>query len=76
VTGLTIAVVFGGLVTQYYARKIKILVGEDNPEYRISIPISIGFVDGVVKTLHPKSALICFVVTNLQITTTYSSTPK
>ena len=51
-TGLTIAVVFGGLVTQYYASKIKILVGEDNPEYRISIPISIGFVDGVVKTLH------------------------
>jgi hypothetical protein len=51
VTGLTIAVVFGGLVTQYYARRIKILVGEDNPEYRISIPISIGFVESLFFTI-------------------------
>jgi len=32
--------------------------------------------DGVVKTLHPKSALICVVVANFTIITTYPSTPK
>ena len=51
VTGLTIALVFGGLVTQYYARRIKILVGEDDPEYRISIPVSIGLVESLFFTL-------------------------
>jgi hypothetical protein len=51
VTGLTIAVVFGGLVTQYYARRIKILVGGDIAEYRISIPISIGFVESLFFTI-------------------------
>ena len=50
-TALTIAVVFGGRVTQYYVRRIKILVGEGNPEYRISIPISIGFVESLFFTI-------------------------
>jgi len=56
-TGLTIAVVFGGLGTQYYARRIKMLVGEDNPEYRISIPISIGFVESLFFTIGVASHL-------------------
>lgn len=49
--GLGIALFFGGLVTQYYARRIKNLVGEDDPQYRMAIPIIIGVVENLFFTL-------------------------
>lgn len=50
-TGLAVALILGGVVTQYYARKIKILVGKNDPAYRISIPMTIGVVENLFFTL-------------------------
>ena len=49
--GLSVALAGGGLITQYYARKIKILVGNNDSEYRLSIPISIGLIESLFFTL-------------------------
>ena len=42
IAGLFVSLVFGGIVTQVYARRIRKLVGDEDPHYRISIPISLG----------------------------------
>jgi len=49
--GLAVALAGGGLITQYYARRIKMLVGKHDSEYRLSIPISIGLIESLFFTL-------------------------
>ena len=40
--GLLVSLVFGGIVTLYYARRVMKLIGDEDPNYRILIPLSIG----------------------------------
>ncbi len=42
---------FGGIVTQYYARRVRKLIGDEDPQYRVLIPISIGFVENLFFTI-------------------------
>jgi hypothetical protein len=49
--GLFVSLVFGGIVTQYYARKVKKLIGDEDPNYRILIPLSIGVVESLFFTI-------------------------
>jgi hypothetical protein len=47
IAGLFVSLVFGGIVTQVYARRIRKLVGDEDPHYRISIPISLGVAENL-----------------------------
>ena len=49
--GLLVSLVFGGIVTQYYARKVKKLIGDEDPNYRILIPLSIGVIESLFFTI-------------------------
>jgi len=49
--GLFVSLVFGGIVTQYYARRVKKLIGDEDPNYRILIPLSIGVVESLFFTI-------------------------
>ena len=50
-TGFFVSLVFGGIVTQYYARRVRKLIGDQDPQYRILIPISIGVVENLFFTI-------------------------
>jgi hypothetical protein len=50
-TGFFVSLVFGGIVTQYYARRIRKLIGDEDPHYRISIPISLGVAENLFFTI-------------------------
>ncbi|MDX2452471.1 hypothetical protein [Desulfosarcina sp.] len=44
--GLSVALVLGGIVTQIYARRVRQLVGDQDPHYRISDTLwDVGSVD-------------------------------
>ena len=49
--GFFVSLVFGGIVTQYYARRVRKLIGDQDPQYRILIPISIGVVENLFFTI-------------------------
>lgn len=51
VVGLSVALVLGGIVTQVYARRVRQLVGDQDPHYRISIPIALGAAENLFFTL-------------------------
>ncbi len=51
VFGLLVALVFGGIVTQFYARKVRKIVGDEDPHYRISIPIALGVAENLFFTM-------------------------
>lgn len=51
VFGLLVALVFGGIATQFYARKVRKLVGDEDPHYRISIPIALGVAENLFFTM-------------------------
>ena len=51
VFGLLVALFFGGIVTQFYARKVRKLVGDEDPHYRISIPIALGVAENLFFTM-------------------------
>ena len=51
IAGLFVSLVFGGIVTQVYARRIRKLVGDEDPHYRISIPISLGVAENLFFTI-------------------------
>ena len=40
--GLSVALIFDGIITQFYARKTRQLVGDEDHHFRIAIPISLG----------------------------------
>ena len=48
---LLVSLVFGGIVTLYYARRVKKLIGDEDPNYRILIPLSIGVVESLFFTI-------------------------
>ena len=50
-TGFFVSLVFGGIVTQFYARRVRKLIGDQDPQYRILIPISIGVVENLFFTI-------------------------
>ena len=37
--GLSVALIFGGIVTQFYAQKTRQIVGDEDHRFRIAIPI-------------------------------------
>jgi len=37
--GFFVSLVFGGIVTQYYARRVRKLIGDEDPNCRILIPL-------------------------------------
>jgi hypothetical protein len=49
--GLSVALVCGGIVNQYWARKLKKLIGDEDPQYRILIPLSLGVVESLFFTI-------------------------
>ena len=49
--GLLVSLVFGGIVTQYYARRVMKLIGDEVPSYRLFIPLSIGVVENLFFTI-------------------------
>ena len=49
--GLFVSLVFGGIVTLYYARRVMKLIGDEDPNYRILIPLSIGVVESLFFTI-------------------------
>lgn len=49
--GLSVALVLGGIVTQIYARRARKLVGDQDPHFKISIPISLGIAENLFFTL-------------------------
>ena len=49
--GLFVSLVFGGIVTQYYARRVRKLIVDEEPNYRILIPLSIGVVESLFFTI-------------------------
>jgi hypothetical protein len=49
--GFFVSLVFGGIVTQYYARRIRKLIGDEDPQYRILIPLSLGVVENLFFTI-------------------------
>jgi hypothetical protein len=49
--GFFVSLVFGGIVTQYYARRIRKLIGDEDPHYRIFIPLSLGVVENLFFTI-------------------------
>jgi hypothetical protein len=49
--GLLVSLVFGGIVTQYGARRIRKLIGDEDPHYRILIPISLGVAENLFFTI-------------------------
>lgn len=51
VFGLLVALFFGGIVTQFYARKVREIVGDEEAHYRISIPISLGVAENLFFTM-------------------------
>ncbi len=51
VFGLLVALLFGGIVTQFYARKVRKIVGDEDPHYRISIPIALGVAENLFFTI-------------------------
>ena len=49
--GLSVALIFGGIVTQFYARRIRHLVGDEDHHFRIAIPISLGIAENLFFTI-------------------------
>ena len=49
--GLLVSLVFGGIVTLYYARRVMKLIGDEDPSYRLFIPLSIGVVENLFFTI-------------------------
>ena len=49
--GLFVSLVFGGIVTQYWARRLRKLIGNEDPQYRIFIPISLGVLENLFFTI-------------------------
>jgi len=49
--GLSVALVCGGIVNQHWARKLKKLIGDEDPQYRILIPLSLGVVESLFFTI-------------------------
>ena len=49
--GLSVGLVCGGIVNQYWARKLKKLIGDEDPQYRILIPLSLGVVESLFFTI-------------------------
>jgi hypothetical protein len=49
--GLFVSLVFGGIVTQYYARRVRKLIDDEDPNYRLFIPLSIGVVESLFFTI-------------------------
>ena len=49
--GFFVSLVFGGIVTQFYARRVRKLIGDEDPNYRILIPLSIGVVESLFFTI-------------------------
>jgi hypothetical protein len=45
--GLSVSLIFGGIVTQFYARKVRDLVSTDDPQYRLLIPTCLGIVENL-----------------------------
>ena len=49
--GLFVSLVFGAIVTQFYARRVRKLIGDEDPSYRLFIPVSIGVVENLFFTI-------------------------
>ena len=49
--GLFVSLVFGGIVTQYWARRLRKLIGNEDPQYRIFIPLSLGVLENLFFTI-------------------------
>ena len=49
--GLSVPLVFGGIVTQCWARRVRKLIGDEDPQYRILIPLSLGVVESLFFTI-------------------------
>jgi hypothetical protein len=49
--GLFVSLIFGGIVNQYWARRVRKLIGDKDPQYRILIPISLGVVENLFFTI-------------------------
>ena len=45
--GLFVSLAFGGIITQYYARRVRKLIGDQYPQYRVLIPIPIVLVENL-----------------------------
>jgi len=49
--GLFVSLVFGGIVNQYWARRLRKLIGNEDPQYRIIIPLSLGALENLFFTI-------------------------
>ena len=49
--GLSVSLVCGGIVNQYWARRVRKLIGDEDPQYRILIPLSLGVVENLFFTI-------------------------
>ena len=49
--GLFVSLVFGGIVNQYWARRLRKLIGNEDSQYRIFIPLSLGVLENLFFTI-------------------------
>ena len=49
--GLSVSLVCGGIVNQYWARRLRKLIGNEEPRYRIFIPLSLGVLENLFFTI-------------------------
>lgn len=49
--GLFVSLAIGAIVTQFYARRVRKLIGEEDPDYRLYIPLTIGVVENLFFTI-------------------------
>ena len=49
--GLSVSLVCGGIVNQYWARRVRKLIGDEDSQYRILIPLSLGVVEKLFFTI-------------------------